>query len=115
MSTVRIQLSSRDYYVTYSSVGQLTTVSNVSNDLLTFACSLETKNTWSFTSNPPYAFTAWCLVKHRDNFTFSSSPREHSHTIRCFNIYNEVPLETLSLLSTSLLLKSRHCISQRIF
>jgi hypothetical protein len=23
------------------------------------------KNAWSYTSIPPYVFTAWCLVKHR--------------------------------------------------
>jgi hypothetical protein len=28
------------------------------------------KNAWSYTSTPQYAFVAWCLVKHRDNFTF---------------------------------------------
>jgi hypothetical protein len=28
------------------------------------------KNAWSYTSTPQYAFMAWCLVKHRDNFTF---------------------------------------------
>jgi hypothetical protein len=27
-------------------------------------------NEWSYTSIPPYVFMAWCLVKHRDNFTF---------------------------------------------
>jgi len=25
---------------------------------------------WSYTSTPQYGFVAWCLVKHRDNFTF---------------------------------------------
>jgi hypothetical protein len=25
-------------------------------------------NAWSYTSTPQYAFMAWCLVKHRDNF-----------------------------------------------
>jgi hypothetical protein len=30
------------------------------------------KNAWSYTSTPQYAFRAWCLVKHRDNFTFTS-------------------------------------------
>jgi hypothetical protein len=25
---------------------------------------------WSYTSIPLYVFMAWCLVKHRDNFTF---------------------------------------------
>jgi hypothetical protein len=33
--------------------------------------SAEVKNTWSYTSTPPYAFTDWCLVKHRNNFTFT--------------------------------------------
>jgi hypothetical protein len=31
--------------------------------------SAEVKNTWSYTSTPPYVFMAWCLVKYRDNFT----------------------------------------------
>jgi len=25
---------------------------------------------WSCTSTPPYVFMAWCLVKHRNDFTF---------------------------------------------
>jgi hypothetical protein len=33
--------------------------------------SAEVKNTWSYISTPPYVFMAWCLVKHRDNFTFA--------------------------------------------
>jgi hypothetical protein len=32
--------------------------------------SAEVKNMSSYTSSPPYTFTAWCLVKHRD-FTFA--------------------------------------------
>jgi hypothetical protein len=28
------------------------------------------QDAWSYTSTPQYAFMAWCLVKHRDNFTF---------------------------------------------
>jgi hypothetical protein len=32
--------------------------------------SAEVKNAWSYTSTPQYVFMAWCLVKHRDNFTF---------------------------------------------
>jgi hypothetical protein len=31
----------------------------------------EVKNGWSYTSIPPYVFMAWCLVKYRDNFTFT--------------------------------------------
>jgi hypothetical protein len=33
--------------------------------------SAKVKNAWSYTSTPQYIFMAWCLVKHRDNFTFS--------------------------------------------
>jgi hypothetical protein len=33
--------------------------------------SAEVKNAWSYTSIPQYVFTALCLVKHRDNFTFT--------------------------------------------
>jgi hypothetical protein len=32
--------------------------------------SAELKNVWSYISTPQYVFIAWCLVKHRDNFTF---------------------------------------------
>jgi hypothetical protein len=31
----------------------------------------EVKNAWSYTSAPQYVFMAWCLVKHRGNFTFT--------------------------------------------
>jgi hypothetical protein len=30
----------------------------------------EVKNAWSYTSTPQYVFMVWCLVKHRENFTF---------------------------------------------
>jgi hypothetical protein len=33
--------------------------------------SAESMNAWSYTSTLQYAFMAWCLVKHRDNFTFT--------------------------------------------
>jgi hypothetical protein len=29
------------------------------------------KNEWIYASTTRYAFTAWCLIKHRDNFTFT--------------------------------------------
>jgi hypothetical protein len=32
--------------------------------------SAEVKNAWSYTSTSQHVFMAWCLVKHRDNFTF---------------------------------------------
>jgi hypothetical protein len=33
--------------------------------------SSEVKNSWSYTFNPQYVFMAWCLIKHRGNFTFT--------------------------------------------
>jgi hypothetical protein len=32
------------------------------------------ENAWSYTFTPQYVFMAWCLVKHRDNFTFYLLP-----------------------------------------
>jgi hypothetical protein len=34
----------------------------------------DVKNAWSYTFTPQYVFIAWCLVKHRDNFTFYLTP-----------------------------------------
>jgi hypothetical protein len=31
--------------------------------------SAKVRNAWSYTPTPQYVFVAWCLVKHRDNFT----------------------------------------------
>jgi hypothetical protein len=31
----------------------------------------EVKNTWTYTSTPLYVFIVRCLVKHRENFTFT--------------------------------------------
>jgi len=28
-------------------------------------------NAWGYTSTPQYVFMVWCLVKHKDNFTFT--------------------------------------------
>jgi hypothetical protein len=33
--------------------------------------SAEFKNARSYTFTPQYVFMAWCLIKHRDNFTFT--------------------------------------------
>jgi hypothetical protein len=32
----------------------------------------EIKHAWGY-SSPPYAFTSWCLIKHRRNFVFASN------------------------------------------
>jgi hypothetical protein len=44
--------------------------------------SAEVKNAWSYTSTPQNVFMAWCLVKHRDNFTFLPLPL---HCVYCRN------------------------------
>jgi len=44
------------------------------------------KNAWSYTSNPQYAFVAWCLVKHRDNFTFTFA------LLPCDSFFNYISL-----------------------
>jgi hypothetical protein len=35
------------------------------------ASSTEVKNAWHYTSTPQCVFITWCLVKHKDNFTFT--------------------------------------------
>jgi hypothetical protein len=44
--------------------------------------SAEVKNAWSYTSTPQYVFMAWCLVKHRDNFTFYPCLRPGQYGLR---------------------------------
>jgi hypothetical protein len=39
--------------------------------------SAEVKNAWSYTSTPQYVFMAWCLVKHRDKFTFTFNSSQY--------------------------------------
>jgi hypothetical protein len=38
--------------------------------------SAEVKNAWSYTYTPQYAFMVWCLVKHRDNCTFTFTKQQ---------------------------------------
>jgi hypothetical protein len=33
--------------------------------------SADVKNVWGYASTPPYVFMAWCLIKHKENFTFT--------------------------------------------
>jgi hypothetical protein len=47
----------------------------------------EVKNTWSYNSTPPYTFTEWCLVKHRDEITFTFTFKCDVLTVAmCWNI-----------------------------
>jgi hypothetical protein len=36
---------------------------------LIFPSKAEVKNSWNYTSTPPYVFLAWYLIKHRESFT----------------------------------------------
>jgi hypothetical protein len=56
--------------------------------------SAEIKHAWSYTSTPQYAFMAWCLVKHRDNFTF---------TFICWHILRQSWEEVVNLFKVSFL------------
>jgi hypothetical protein len=49
--------------------------------------SAEVKNAWSYTSTPQYFFMAWCLVKHRDNFTFHQNTEVNSSTLSTIRIW----------------------------
>jgi hypothetical protein len=41
--------------------------------------SAKIKNVWSYTCTPQYIFMVWCLVKHRDNFTFTFMNMQQAH------------------------------------
>jgi hypothetical protein len=58
--------------------------------------SVEVKNVWSYICTPPtYIFIAWCLIKHRDNFTFLQMLNVRlfnyilSYTTNILNFYTE--------------------------
>jgi hypothetical protein len=42
----------------------------------------DVKNAWRYTSTQ-HVFMSWCLVKHRDNFTFTFAAKALHHTSRC--------------------------------
>jgi hypothetical protein len=57
----------------------------------------EIKNAWSYISTPQYVFLVWCLVKHRDNFTFLVHAFEiqiYSYKAITLRIYHWVEYET---------------------
>jgi hypothetical protein len=61
------------------------------------------KNAWSHISIPQYAFMAWCLVMHRDSFTFMTKmAKEYNDSnLEMFNKLKEVlhykPLGTVEV------------------
>jgi hypothetical protein len=57
--------------------------------------SAEVENVWSYTPTPQYVLMAWCLVKHKDNFTFICAENtiwqrmcEHTVSIRQTTLIN---------------------------
>jgi hypothetical protein len=52
-------------------------ITTINTSTSTTRSTAEVKNGWSYTPNLPYVFMAWCLVKHRDKFTLSSSLEKH--------------------------------------
>jgi len=61
----------RLYYHTPSSSWASNFASSSTTLLLPLSLEQRSKNEWSYTSTPQYAYMAWWLVKHRDNFTFT--------------------------------------------
>jgi hypothetical protein len=62
--------------------------------------SAQVKNSWSYASTPQYVFMAWCLVKHRDNFTFLTLPHPKANLeakIRLFTHLFVLPAQILVL------------------
>jgi hypothetical protein len=71
--------------------------------------SAEIKNAWRYTSNHQYVFMTWCLVKHRDNFTFTCY--FHSHVSELFHILKEfISRESVTILSCILLARHNHSL-----
>jgi hypothetical protein len=48
----------------------------------------EVKNAWCYTSTPQYIFMAWCLVKHRNNFTFTLQEKYNPNAVTKFSNTN---------------------------
>jgi hypothetical protein len=56
--------------------------------------SADVNNAWSYTSTPQYVFMAWCLVKHRDNFTFYDLRLPHISQFLFHNRNRSLPYRT---------------------
>jgi hypothetical protein len=50
--------------------------------------SAKVKNVQTYTSTHSHIFMVWCLVKHRDNFTFTTvnGNTVGSSTVLCYNV-----------------------------
>jgi hypothetical protein len=62
------------------------------------ASNAEVKNAWSYTSILQYIFMAWCLIKHRDNFTFTFTSylgerRDYSGGCQSSDFEREMPYQ----------------------
>jgi hypothetical protein len=74
----------------------------------------EVKNVWSYTSTPQYVFMAWCLLKHKDNFTFTLPYLGRSNSMRmlfhnfhlCHRNFVKCKAADVSLHGTSVLCSS---------
>jgi hypothetical protein len=76
--------------------------------------SAEVKYAWNYTSTPQYVFIAWCLVKHRDNFTFTFLP--HASITGCRITPSALPIgyRHLPLLSSLVLCLCRFFLSRQL-
>jgi hypothetical protein len=52
----------------------------------------EFKNIGAIPPTPPCVFTSWCLIKHKDNFTFTVFLFvEHDRTMRSLSLFPVAP------------------------
>jgi hypothetical protein len=58
--------------------------------------SAEVMNTWNFNSTPLYISMAWCLIVHRDNFTYFTLLYDDDHH-SCITISIMLPIISITL------------------
>jgi hypothetical protein len=60
----------------------------------------EVKNVWKYASIPPhpYVFTERCLIKHKDNFAFTSATSEQQMMVTARPVLATVTLPSVNIL-----------------
>jgi hypothetical protein len=67
---------------------------------------------WSYTSNPPCVFMAWCLIKHRDDLIFLHlMPNDWLFNVSILSLLIVISGLILCLLDTYYIILDTHCIN----
>jgi hypothetical protein len=75
--------------------------------------SAEIKNVWSISPLPQYVFMVWCLVKHRDNFTFYLCS-ELKDTDMNLQRYNKINSKIKRNFGTHISMETKLCLHSNI-